>query len=143
MLKLLTDRNVLVHERGVPSPVKLQVWVRFREPKTLELFLNPDRPWITLGAARKLVNDPKTKAWFAQVKNVKGFCISSKSEKEETGLIPVNTPLKALVHAVNSNGKQYFRVRLIAGTRDEWKEHEIPERFEVLPSKFIPRKASK
>ncbi|NOZ80487.1 MAG: hypothetical protein GXP63_02345 [DPANN group archaeon] len=141
MLELITNRNVLRHERGVPSPVRLQVWVRFYSPKTLELFLNPDRPWISLEAARKMVEDTKTKAWFAQVKNVKAFKISSKSGEEETGLIPVDTPLKALVHAVKSGDKQYFRVRLITGTRDEWKEHELPERFKVLPSKFVPRKS--
>lgn len=131
MLTLITDRNALQHERGVPSPVKLETWVKFRKPKTLQLFLNPDRPWITLEAAQKLVSDPKTKAWFAQVKNVKGFVITSKDGKESTGLLPVNGSLKAMVERL-TNG--YLRVRLISGARDEWENFNLPERFEVLPS---------
>lgn len=145
MLRLHTVKGTLELLRGQKANMPLELNVAFREPKTIQCFLDVFHPWISEQDTKVKLQDPKNGYWKADVLGVTGFEVTSKSE-ETTGLVPVNAPLAAVVRKLTTkDGHDFFRVRLVATTRGVFGSHpghsqetkslieDIPERFKTFP----------
>jgi len=157
MLNLHTDKGIIHFTREQRSNLPLTLNVAFKETKQVRCFLDPFKPWILPDDVRGLLMSPADNYWKADALNVSAFEVVSRDGSESTGVIPVNTPLAAVVKGIpmkdkdgneiveNGRTKLFFRARLVSGSRNLLKAHpatdeetmnlldNIPERFNTFP----------